>query len=367
MKIINIIDPGLINLVGHHFDLDLKICRELHQLGYTINIYGSIQSQQNLIEKFKPYGTYHAIFRVGPYVNVEAIDPIAGGYIAFTQHSGFLAHDLKLVSTPGDWIFPSIFAAHVNACAMLKIKNKICGIVHLPIDSKYAQDDVYWRYSILHAASNCDNLRLGVIEPELFFEYQNIGGDKIKIDILPIPYDSTSIDLPKKNELKVIGFFGHQRNEKGIRDLNNLALSLANENYSVILHNCMNHSNSPAHKNIISLGFVDDLSSQIAQCDCVVLPYRMKEYKSKGSGILYDALAAGVPVIAPANTAPGRWLMKSNSGVLFNEQRTASIMNAIQHLALHFSSFHKNAIEYKAVWKKDHGIHPFISKFISHN
>jgi hypothetical protein len=236
MKNINIIDPGLKNILGHHFDLDLRICKALNELGFNVHIYGSLRSDEIIIKKFKPYGTYHPTFRVGPYVNPDNLDPIAGGYIAFTQHSTVIAHDLKSINTIGDWIFPTFFASHLNACALLNVKNSIYGILQLPVETQFAQDDVYWRFAIINASLNNLNLKLGIIEPELFFEYQRVAGDKIKIEILPIPYESSS-ESSSNNKLNVIGFFGQQRGEKGSEELLKLSNDLANDNYHIILHN----------------------------------------------------------------------------------------------------------------------------------
>jgi glycosyltransferase involved in cell wall biosynthesis len=90
----------------------------------------------------------------------------------------------------------------------------------------------------------------------------------------------------------------------------------------------------------------------------------MKQYRSKGSGILYDALAAGVPLIAPSDTALGRWIVKSNSGVLFYEQNTKSIMKAIEQLSHNYLFYKKNALAFKKFWQQEHGISQFISKLL---
>uniref|UniRef100_Q3ASK5 Glycosyltransferase n=1 Tax=Chlorobium chlorochromatii (strain CaD3) TaxID=340177 RepID=Q3ASK5_CHLCH len=361
---INIIDPGLFHQAGHHLDLDIKVCKVLKNLGHDIAIYSSINVTDKIKSFFEHYGEVTPIFKAIPYFNVENIDRLAGGYIAFNRQSKILAEDFTKVASADLWLFPSIFCAQLNACAISGSKTPIAGCIHLSATKEYAQDEMFWRYALINCKDRSIELNLGVMEPEHLMEYQKIASNDFEIISFPIPYEGVPIERPRKT-LRKVGFFGHQRDEKGIHLVAKLTDLLTKKGYEIVIQDSTESFKSTGYSNVTILGYVANIALEISKCDCVILPYNPIKYQTKGSGILWDALASGVPVIAPVGTAIGRWIQYCGSGRLFHEFDVNSIIHQFELLSENYDEYVSIAIKNASIWSVKHGIDKFVSSLLN--
>jgi glycosyltransferase involved in cell wall biosynthesis len=114
------------------------------------------------------------------------------------------------------------------------------------------------------------------------------------------------------------------------------------------------------HPSIENLEYVDDLGALMRRCDLVVLPYVAEQYSVRGSGILWEAVANGVPVLCPSNTALSQNLGRLNIGVTFDVLDPHVIANQVQICADSYSFISAKAREVANVWGRDNGPIKFV-------
>jgi hypothetical protein len=165
--------------------------------------------------------------------------------------------------------------------------------------------------------------------------------------------------------LKRIGFFGHQREEKGSSIVEPLLSRLVQDGYRITFHNSFHQIESPEIPGVDLLEFVEDIAASIAECDLVVLPYDVANYRARGSGILMECIALGVPVTAPVGTLPGRIVEQFGLGALFTQTTPAPIYRAIKITERNYALFAANAYAAAGRFSERNGVAHFASALLA--
>ena len=138
---------------------------------------------------------------------------------------------------------------------------------------------------------------------------------------------------------------------------------LASKSVNVVIHDSSSSIRFDL-PNVKYLSFVEDLANEISQCDLIVLPYKKEEYTQKGSGILYQALASGIPVLVPFNTSLAAHVEETESGIAFFDHNPKSIIEAFLIAESRYKEISKNASITALKWSQMHGIKNFVKSFI---
>ena len=363
---INILDAGLAERAGHHYEFDLKLARGLVAEGHDLHVYGFKGMLQETFAEFADVAPVTRLFSHFHYSDVTAFDPYSPQAVAFHKQSLGYAADLAQVREADLWIWPTFDLEQLMACAMVETKARVVGSVHYdPGFEARTISALLWRLALVTAHEKGVELILGSVEPELRHRYMPILPDK-RFAVFPQPFDGPSRTEPSP-ALKRIGFFGYQRGEKGTSVIDPLMMKLAEEGYEVVYHNSNKAAGytPPKHPRIESIGFVDDLAVPIAGCDLVVLPYDPEQYRIKGSGILAQALALGIPATAPFGTLPGRTIEQFQAGQLFGSLTPQAIFATIRFMDRNYARFAANAIRAGEVFAKQHGAERFMKTILS--
>lgn len=357
-------DPGLVTVAGHHFDIDLNTVRELVANGHSVHVYANRRADDTVVAGLGSLAEVTRLFTPSPYENPQRLDPIAGEAMLYMRQSNLLAQELRR-SVPADlWLWPSIFAPQLSACALSGSKVPVAGCVHVdatPPDQSTGA--MWWRHAFLSARNAGVRLRLGAIEPEHRYGYLPLTTDA-SFDVFPVPHEGRPIASPRR-ELRTIGFFGHQRGEKGSSRIPQLVARLLHGGYRIVSQSSGEQAPVPNHPAVTKLGFVDVLGDEIAKCDLIVLPYEPVRYRTKGSGILWESLATGIPVVAPYDTAPGRWIERTGAGTLFIEATPEAIHEAVTRARDDYPRIAKAAWTASREWPKRHGVANFVREMIA--
>ena len=360
---INLMDPGLAGQQGHHLDIDLRVTRQLVADGHCVHVYASKFASEAVSQAFASLAKFTRQFQSNPYQSPQSIDPVAGELLVYTHQSALLAQELRCTDPADLWLWPSIFAPQLNACAIAQMGVAVAGCVHTeatPPDQ--TQGSVWWRHAFLNMRkSNCP-LRIGSIEPALRYGYLSLTTDEL-FQTFPVPYPGKPISRPR-NALRKIGFLGHQRGEKGSAFVLKLVNSLIAEGYQVVLQDSSEKIIQHANPQAMLLGFVTDITEEIAQCDLIVLPYSPEQYRAKGSGILWEALATGIPVVAPYHSAPGQWVERTGAGLLFIANTHDCLLRTITTARDIYPKIALAAFENSQQWPKHHGVQKFTEAMI---
>jgi glycosyltransferase involved in cell wall biosynthesis len=108
------------------------------------------------------------------------------------------------------------------------------------------------------------------------------------------------------------------------------------------------------------LGFISNLGEEISKCSLVVLPYDPNQYKNRGSGILWEALAAGVPVIVPNGTGLEK-NVEGGGGMSFNEYSADNIFQTIIKAQAQYPQLLDQAQSISKTWSLKNGMARFAA------
>ena len=370
---IALLDPGLYNSAGHHLDLDLKIITELKRRGHRVSVFAHEKLDGGTANLLQSADGVTPLFRVSPYRDAALIeprlvppffDPLSGSLSFFIDGAKSVAEDLKTVKGFDLWLWPTLFASHLLACADTSPPTRIAGCIHFEPELTLLNGQAFWRYAFSRAMDAGLPFSAGVLTPELASVYATVCPE-LPPQLWPC-FVGSDVPPPQHNKMERIGFFGQQkRNEKGYNLIAPVVAKLLEYGYQVLLQDSGGTFPPSTHERLEVLGRIEDLGQQIRRCDLVVVPYQPQGYRIKASGIVWEAIANGTPLVAPDKTSPGNLIAALGCGRLFGEASTESILGAIR--AVHADYRVVSSLAHAAArrWSDRHGIRPFVDQFLS--
>jgi hypothetical protein len=282
----------------------------------------------------------------------------------FERIAAVNAGDLRKMRAADAWLWPSIFSAQALACALVNPGVPIAGCVHVEPGYMSVDGKGLWRLALDAAARNGTRLQLGAFEQMLCDQY-NALGPAAPWAKYPIPYDRCRI-TPSRDTMTWVGFFGAQRDEKGVFLIERLVPPLLEHGFNIVLHDSSGGSSGSGDTRFRMLfGYVENLAAEIAACDLVVTPYNPEPYRTKGSAIVWSALANGVPVIAPRNTASGTLIEQSGAGATFSEFSAPAVLAAILTARDNHAAITECARRASAHWVATHGMQKHVAAMLA--
>lgn len=361
---INVLDTGLGAKGGHHFDFDRTLMRNLAQAGHEVHFYGYVGMSKKVVADLSAHGSVTKLLRPYQHGALEPLEHYALKLDTFLRKSQMLAEDLREVGEADLWIWPSMQAFDLQGTALSGTSAAVVGCIHSdPGIETSTIMAMTWRIAFLTAQRNGVRFTPGSVERELRHRFTPILPDG-KFIVLPHPYDGPMIAEPK-TELKRIGFFGHQRIERGVELVVPLAKALVAEKFEVMVHDSSSDEHGLDLPGVERLRFVDDLAGPISSCDLVVLPYGIEQYRRKGSGILGQCMAIGIPVVGPLGTMPGRTIEQYGMGPLFPQLTAQSIYDTIKFARRNYAGFAQGAFQVAKQFSRQNGSARFAEAFIA--
>ena len=366
-----LLDPGLAGVAGHHLDLDLRLIAELKRRGYATTVYSHQAISGEAARRVSAVARLVPIFANSPYrmpallqpdVSERAFDPITGAIAHPLDIANRVEQELKTVSGHDWWLWPSLSSPLLLASARCSPDVPVRGYIHVEPEFGTPLGRELWRYAFTSFGPGID-LRMGVPTPELAAAYAGIFAER-RAELWPTFCGAPTI--PRlRTEMRLLGFFGHQeRTEKGLALIETLTGKLLCENYEVLLQNS-GESWRPRQDGLLTVaGFVDDLGIPIGKCDLVIAPYNPVAYATKGSGIVWEAIASGAVVVAPADSSPGRLVGKFGSGVLFDEFNPTAILAAVNLARKCFPELAAAAFAAAVNWNQGNGIAQLVDAML---
>lgn len=343
---INYLDSGLRFRAGHHLEYALRLLRQWSATGHDAHVYGFAEMDQEVADGLERFGVTRQ-FRNFLHDPPSSYDEYAGEIVQYRSDATIVARDLRTVREADGWFWPLIRPQDIAACAALRVQVPMVGCVFWDpgVETRTLAAQL-WRDALVTARAVGLKLTLASFEPELRQRFMPIVPDG-RFIVLPQPVDAKPLAAPRP-ALKRIGFFGHQRDEKQARGMDALLTQLVARGFAVTFQNSSHYTPSPKVKGIETIGFVDDLTAEIARCDLVVLPYDVASYHARDSGLLVEALALGIPVTAPFGTLPGRIIEAARVGPLFNSNGAGPILHAVQNAVQNYAYYARNAHRHAA-------------------
>jgi hypothetical protein len=204
---------------------------------------------------------------------------------------------------------------------------------------------------------------------ELSEEYERFSG--LGFGVLPIPFRTRFLGAsPRQDDSLCVAYFGDVREEKGFHWLPELIEALLNEEGGsagvrfLIQASLREPENEPRCKvaldrlkgyseDVVRLvGLDGSLSPEIyyrlvSEADLLLCPYRPETYRSRSSGTLAEAIAAGIPTVVPRGTWLSRQVPAGGGETFFDRE---SFIEAVRRVRDDYPTYHARARAGQDAW-----------------
>jgi len=173
---------------------------------------------------------------------------------------------------------------------------------------------------------------------------------QVRVQTAPIPVDErfTALASPRAPRPVVISYFGDARTEKGYHRLpgaiGRLVPALDRGDLRVVAQSNFNvpggEPGIAAAKRVLAEQrgidvlheplHDDEYALYLGESHLVLLPYDADRYVARTSGILAEAVHAGVPVVVPEGTWLSEQLRRHGAGVTFDARQAGSFEDAVE-------------------------------------
>lgn len=356
---VHYIDPALTGLPGHHFDWARRLLAALAAAGHAVQAFVHHDATPEVRAALSVHANVVPLFRVSPYTDPTTLDPLSGALAHYTATVLDLPGRLAALPPADLWLWPTLTAEQLVAIGLAQVRTPVAACIHFPPEMLSPLAPMAWRHGAQRVTAAGTPVRVGVTVRELGPLYEPLLG--IAPAELPLMVEPAAV-APAATPPRTIGFFGDHNARKGLHLLDNLVTRLLADGWQVVLHDASGRL-SPRQPipRLRVLGYVDDLPAAMTGCDLVVAPYDPAAYRAMGSGVVWDAVSRGLPVVAPAGTAPGRWVQELGAGVTFTTQEPASILQAVAAAREQHALLLAGARRAAQAWAGRHGAGPFLA------
>jgi hypothetical protein len=366
---INLLDPGFGVASGHHYDWNTRIAKHLVASGHEVSVYAHVQAQPAALLGFDSKVRVDPLFEMMPYVGTFDFDPICGEIQRQLVGTRSIINDLEKVGPADHWLWPTAFAYQLRACALIDTRATMSFCLHTPPDNgsgipRHAESGAWWRMAAKSLRSTPNRvLAIGSVEAECVPSFLSFMGELNPVH-LPMPIDGTPT---RRTELKAVGFLGGQRAAQGRHLIGDLITRCLSAGFKVLTQE---DESVPAalrlHPNLTVLGFRGDFPSKVERCDLLVAPYVADVYRAgRGSGVVWQAIASGVPCVAPLHSCPGRSLEDVGSGSFFSELSANSVFEGILYAQKSYPVLADAAFRGAKEYCEHNGLSRFIDVMIN--
>jgi glycosyltransferase involved in cell wall biosynthesis len=329
-----ILDPNLIGEGGHHLGWDLAIAREARRRGQEVRILANRRFGERRIEDIPVL----PVFREHCYARLHPDDPVAGRFDDFRVLNDTLAEDLGML--PRAWLGATdcAVATTVNEMHLLGYAAwiKALGprdapllVLHLLLPSGIAmagmgrasvedeQQALFYRLGFRMAEAPGAAVHLFAAGPQYAAEFGWLRGAPVPAFPLPCSPSPSGRRGPSPMALLHVG---DVKPEKGTHLVPRLAelVGTALPDWRLVAHA------NPSATSREALAVAEQLRSAARKvpqldvrlgrleerayldlldaADLMVLPYQPAAYRRKSSGVLWEAVALGTPLVVPAET-----------------------------------------------------------------
>jgi glycosyltransferase involved in cell wall biosynthesis len=347
---ITLLDPGLASPVGHHFDLDLRLTRALIRLGHDVEVHGSANPDQRLLDMANTSGmALHSTFRIHTYAPLPPSQSPLQGYEMMANDT---TEDLAKIPHSDLWVWPT-FAPYQFAAALSQGSSvrQLGGLWWTPrFPHPFATRS--WAKSARRLTQENVSITVGAYDQALCRAYQSFSPG-LNVACLPCPHDGIA-SYRQPSVLRRIGFFGHQRASRGLDLLPQLVAALVQRGFHVTVQDS-SHSIRGGHPRIEVMQYVTDFAAEIARCDMVIWPSRWEAYIDSFSGVVSECIATGVPVMAPSGCMPAEVLSRFGCGTFFHEFSVDAVMEALDLAVPEFALLVTRARKAAQRWHAENG------------
>ncbi|MEO6608316.1 MAG: glycosyltransferase [Aestuariivirga sp.] len=361
MKRIAVADPAMVKLTGHNRELNLIRSAEYVARGYQVDIYANKQYPVSDIDQNLNGVRIIPHFSTSPYffnlAEQEALG--ADGYLE-SQAKSF-ASELQLIGNDCPLLLPSAYPYLICGAALAGWEHPVHGVIHRKPDFLMYRPSEHWRVAFKKSLSLRKPLGVHVLEPVLQGIYAKYAEGAVRIRLAPYPlhpFVKTSI----KRQSNCVAILGGLRPEQGLEFVPAVVNSLVTSGFRLVVQDPAGRLNGASHPAVKIISFVEDFRMPMQSCSALLLNYDPASYATSTSGVAWEALATGTPVIYSRGTASANTFHNYNCGLAFDYGSIDQIHRAVLRLHQNYSKHLELA---EAAAKKVRNLHS-VKRFVDH-
>lgn len=349
---ISLLDPGLRSTSGHHFDLDRRLVRALSGRGHEVVVHGGTNPAPTLAAALQAAAMLvQPTFRVSPYRALPATKVPVDAYRVFERAT---QEDLRAIEPSDLWLWPTLAPYQLAAAVAVNASPpQIAGTWWLAQHPHQVGADS-WARSARQLSQAPRPIIVGAFD-ELLCDACQSACPGLHVAKMPCPHDGAP-NTRQSTSLKRIGFFGHQRNARGMDLMSKLVASLLARGFEILVQDSGGSvRNTHAHPRLEVLPYIDDFACEIARCDLVIWPSRRESYTQSCSGVVSESIATAVPLIMPSGCLPASVAARLGCGTFFHEYSCEAILQAVDEAVRDFPALAARARRAATAWHADNG------------
>ncbi len=361
MKRIAVADPGMSKLTGHNRELNLVRAYEYVSRGYQVDIYVNKLYPLQAIDQGLDGIRIIPHFSSSPYHFSKAHQEALGMGEYLNSMAQSFAKELRLIGEDCPLLLPSAYPYMICGAALADWKHPVHAVIHRKPDFLIHHPSTHWRQAFKMAQALHKPLGVHVFEPILQKLYAKYAEGRVRIRLAPNPLRpvaKTSI----KRQKNCIGLLGGLRPEQGLEYVPAVINSLLGCGFSVVIQDSDNRLESPPHPAVKMVGFVENFRALIQSCSALILNYDPAAYATTTSGVAWEAMVVGTPVLYSRGIASASTFKKYNCGIAFDYGSISQITAAAMDLQRNYAKHLELA---RAAAKKVRLIHN-VEQFVNH-
>lgn len=328
-NIFNIIDPGMMNQFGHHRDINICLGQEMLTRGHHVRIFANAKYEPSHLDPRHKNFEIIPHFSTSPYYilknELSATDILLKHTIAEQKfHS-----ELAALQLHGSIHFSNLFSYQLKAIARTQGNHRVSGTVHVHPNRFTVHGEFLWTKTTLEVNHHLKNIDIFSTEEPLVNEIDRITNYGNGARLIPFPLNCPDLP-PHRSKTNRIGILGSLRQGQGFGKINATIDLIRSCGFNVLLQDSKEMIQLPETSEITKIGYLKKLSDAFTECDAVLLNYEPETYRFMGSGILWEALAHGVPFLYTRGTALAYLARKYKVGIDFSFYDTQSLKQALQ-------------------------------------
>ena len=360
---VQLFDNGLRNGTGHHFDYCLSLARCFTQRGHAVSVWGARDMPSDVVAAFHQLGCQ--AFELFSHYTHDQPTSDGDSLQSLEALAREAAHELAQAGEADLSLFPTLTALQLAAWSRLERAGPMAGLVHLPPADEQPAGGILWGQAVERVRARGLQVALAAIDP-VIGDALRAASDAMTVYDWPMPLDG--ICKPHyPPQIASIGFFGHQRPERGITLIPALTDALLAAGFRVLIHDTVGQFQTPTVvPNLVLVnGFVRNLAVVMAPCDLVVCTMQAESYARRTSGIACLAVACGVPLVLPAGTLSAARYQALASVACYQEPTVQSVLDAVAQSQLDYPRRSLAAQKAALEWRQTQGVERFVDALLA--
>lgn len=327
-KIFNIIDPGMLDQFGHHRDINISLGQAMLSRGYQVNLFTHKSYTPSTMDPVHPN------FKIIPHFTISAYSiyrnelSISDIVIKHSIGEQKFHDELSELKLQGQIHLPNLFSYQLKAICRIKGQHKTTACIHVHPNRFSPHGEFLWTKTVIEINHHLKNIEIFAIEEPLLHEMDRITSYGNGIQKIAFPLNLS--DLPAQNiKTNRIGILGSLRVAQGFGEIGATVELIRSLGFDVLIQDSKGMINHPESRSIKKIGYIEKFSDAFTDCDAVLLDYEPNTYQFMGSGVLWEALACGVPFFHTRGTALASLAAKWDVGIQFSFFDNISLKNAL--------------------------------------